>query len=123
MAMNLEIQHVDDYIEQFQSPIKDYLIAMRKTIIAAAPEAVESMSYGMPAYKFKGKPLVYFAAQKKHMGFYATPTGNEAFKKELTKYKCGRGSIQFPYSEPMPLELVSEMTKFNVFNILKLQKK
>lgn len=123
MAMNLEILDVDAYIEQHEPPIKEYLTAMRNTIKAAAPEAVESISYGMPAYKFKGKPLVYFAAQKKHMGFYATPNGHEAFTKELKKYKQGKGSVQFPFNEPMPLDLVSQMTKFRIIDILENLKK
>jgi uncharacterized protein YdhG (YjbR/CyaY superfamily) len=83
-------------------------------ILKNAPGAVESISYGMPAYKLNGKPLVYFAAFKNHIGFYATPTGHEAFAKELSIYKQGKGSVQFPVNKPMPLKLVAEMVKFKV---------
>ena len=86
---------------------------MRKTIKAAAPKAEELISYQMPAYKFKGV-LVYFAAFEKHIGFYATPTGHVAFKKELSTYKTGKGSIQFPLTEPLPLDLVKRIVQFRV---------
>ena len=86
---------------------------MRKTIKAAAPNAEELISYQMPAYKYKGV-LVYFAAFEKHIGFYATPTGHSAFKKELSQYKTGKGSVQFPLTEPLPLELVKRIVQFRV---------
>ena len=86
---------------------------MRKTIKAAAPKAEELISYQMPAYKYKGV-LVYFAAFEKHIGFYATPTGHAAFKKELSAYKTGKGSVQFPLTEPMPLDLVKKIVQFRV---------
>lgn len=72
------------------------------------------MAYGMPAYKLRGKPLVYFAAFNKHIGFYATPTGHEKFATKLAKYKQGKGSVQFPLSEEMPFKLIEEMVKFRV---------
>jgi uncharacterized protein YdhG (YjbR/CyaY superfamily) len=86
---------------------------MRKTIKAAAPKAEELISYQMPAYKYKGV-LVYFAAFEKHIGFYATPTGHAAFKNELSKYKTGKGSVQFPLTEPLPLDLVKRIVQFRV---------
>lgn len=104
---------VDEYIAGFQPAVRKLLTAMRKTIIAAAPNAEELISYQMPAYKYKGV-LVYFAAFEKHIGFYATPTGNSAFKKELSKYKTGKGSVQFPFSEPLPLDLIKKIVLFRV---------
>lgn len=86
---------------------------MRKTIKAAAPKAEELISYQMPAYKYKGV-LVYFAAFEKHIGFYATPTGHAAFKKELSTYKTGKVSVQFPFTEPLPLDLVKRIVQFRV---------
>lgn len=68
----------------------------------------------MPAYKTNGKPLVYFAGYKKHIGFYATPTGHANFAKELSKYKSGKGSVQFPINQPMPLELIGRIVEFRV---------
>jgi len=107
------ITTVDDYIASFPPAMRKLLSAMRKTIKAAAPKAEELISYQMPAYKYKGV-LVYFAAFEKHIGFYATPTGHAAFKKELSAYKTGKGSVQFPFTEPLPLDLVKRIVQFRV---------
>lgn len=105
---------VDAYIKQFPASTQEILKQMRHAITKAAPKAEESISYGMPAYKTNGKPLVYFAGYEKHIGFYATPTGHEAFAKELSKYKQGKGSVQFPIDEKMPLTLVTKIVKFRL---------
>jgi uncharacterized protein YdhG (YjbR/CyaY superfamily) len=105
-------ENVDAYIQTFPPEIQKHLNQIRETILKNAPAAVESISYGMPAYKLNGKPLVYFAAFKNHIGFYATPTGHEAFAKELSVYKQGKGSVQFPLSNTMPLELITKIVKF-----------
>jgi uncharacterized protein YdhG (YjbR/CyaY superfamily) len=70
------------------------------------------MAYGMPAYKLNKKPLVYFAGYKNHIGFYATPSGHEQFSKELSKYKQGKGSVQFPLDKPIPFDLIRQMVAF-----------
>ncbi|MFP5436513.1 MAG: iron chaperone [Bacteroidia bacterium] len=108
---------VDEYIAQFPKEIQQALKQVREVIIATCPEAVESISYAMPAYKLNGKPLAYFAGYKNHIGFYATPNGHEAFKEALAKYKQGKGSIQFPLTEPMPLELIKQIVLFRIENI------
>ena len=105
---------VDAYISSFAKEVQEKLRSMRKTIQANAPNAVESISYGMPAYKTNNKPLVYFGGFKTHIGFYATPTGHEQFKKELAGYKQGKGSVQFTFSEPLPLELIAKIVTFRV---------
>lgn len=105
---------VDEYISSFPGNIQDLLNQMRDTIRKAAPDADEGIAYGMPAYKFNKKPLVYFAAFKDHIGFYATPSGHSEFASELSRYKQGKGSVQFPVSEPLPLELVSRIVKFRL---------
>ncbi len=105
---------VDDYIAQFPENTQELLNQIRKIIIEIAPEAVESISYAMPAYKQNGKPLVYFAGYKNHIGFYATPNGHEAFKDELSKYKQGKGSVQFPLSEPLPAELICRVVRYRI---------
>jgi uncharacterized protein YdhG (YjbR/CyaY superfamily) len=87
---------------------------IRKTILENAPEAEESISYGMPAYKLYKKPLVYFAAYENHIGFYATPSGHEAFSTELSQYKQGKGSVQFPINKPLPIELIKRIVLFRV---------
>jgi len=104
----------DEYILDFPVEVQDLLNQVRSTIRQAAPDAEESMSYGMPAYKTYGKPLVYFAGFKNHIGFYATPTGHAEFAKELSKYKQGKGSVQFPIDQPMPLDLIFQIVEFRV---------
>ncbi|MNJ86239.1 hypothetical protein D3C87_37300 [compost metagenome] len=114
---------VDEYIREFDSDTKERLVTLRDLIRKTAPEAVESISYGMPAYKVNGKPLVYFAGYKSHIGFYATPTGHEAFAEELSKYKQGKGSVQFPLNEPLPLKLITEIVQFRLAENLTLKGK
>jgi uncharacterized protein YdhG (YjbR/CyaY superfamily) len=104
----------DAYIATFPKDIQEILIKIRKTILEKAPLAIESMSYGMPAYKTNGKPLVYFAAYKNHIGFYATPQGHTEFAKELSKYKSGKGSVQFPIDKPIPYDLIARIVEFRV---------
>jgi uncharacterized protein YdhG (YjbR/CyaY superfamily) len=108
---------IDDYIAQFPAETQHALYQVREVIVATCPEAVESISYAMPAYKLNGKPLVYFAGYKNHIGFYATPTGHEAFKESLSQYKQGKGSVQFPLTAPMPLELIKQIVLFRIENI------
>lgn len=105
---------VDQYIQEFETEVRERLITIRELIRETAPEAVESISYGMPAYKVNGKPLVYFAGYKSHIGFYATPTGHKAFEKELSKFKQGKGSVQFPLNEPLPMKLIKEIVLFRL---------
>lgn len=114
---------IDGYISSFHEDTQKILEQIRFTIKQAAPEAEELISYAMPAFKLNGM-LVYFAAFKNHIGFYSLPTGNEAFKKNLSVYKTGRGSVQFPLNKPMPLLLISEIVKFRVEeNLQKLKTK
>lgn len=112
--MNTQITTADEYIASFPKEVQQLMEQVRATIKQAAPEAQESISYGMPAYKTNGKSLVYFAAFKNHIGFYATPTGHSEFAEELSKYKQGKGSVQFPLNKPIPLELISRIVKFRV---------
>lgn len=106
--------NVDAYIGQFPAATQAVLKQVRAAVLKAAPKAEESISYGMPAYKVNGKALVYFAGYDKHIGFYATPTGHEAFKKELAGYKQGKGSVQFPLEEKMPLALITKIVQFRL---------
>ena len=105
-------KNVDEYIAGFPLATQVILEQVRSTIKKAAPDAEELISYAMPAYKLNGKALVYFAGYKTHIGFYATPTGHEAFENELSVYKQGKGSVQFPIDKPMPLDLIKRITKF-----------
>jgi uncharacterized protein YdhG (YjbR/CyaY superfamily) len=121
--MKNEYSDIDGYIGTFPGNVQILLKQIRNTINQAAPEAVESISYGMPAFKTEGKPLVYFAAFKNHIGFYATPTGHKEFEKELSKYKQGKGSVQFPIDKPLPLDLIFRITEFRVRENLERSKK
>ncbi len=112
--METKFKDVTAYIASFSGIQHELLIQMRNTIQQAAPEAEESISYGMPAYKIKGKALVYFAGYKNHIGFYATPSGHSEFEKELSIYKQGKGSVQFPVEKELPLELVARIVDFRV---------
>lgn len=103
---------VDEYLDQFNGDVKMRLIQLRKLILSAVPDAQESISYGMPAYKCNKKPLSYFAGYDKHIGFYATPNTHESFQVELRNYKQGKGSVQFPNSEELPIELIKKMILF-----------
>jgi len=104
---------VDEYITWFPASTQKLLKQLRATIKKAAPQAEEVISYAMPAYKLNGI-LVYFAAYEHHIGFYPTGRGVEQFKKELANYKSGKGSVQFPIDEPLPLELIIDIVKFRV---------
>lgn len=104
---------IDEYILQFSPEIQEILKNLRKVIKEAAPEAKETMSWQMPTFVLYGN-LVHFAAHKNHIGFYPAPTGIEAFKDELSEYKGAKGSVQFPYKNPMPYELISKIVKFRV---------
>lgn len=104
---------IDSYIAEQVPDVRERLEQIRQVVKTSAPKAEEVISYGMPAFKFHGM-LVYFAAFKNHIGFYALPSGNEAFQKELSAYKQGKGSIQFPLDQPVPLALIKKIVKFRV---------
>ena len=104
---------VDTYISSFPDDVRKVLNEMRQLIKSTAPEALEEISYGMPAYKYNG-PLVYFAGYKNHIGLYATPSGHSAFERELSIYKQGKGSVQFPLKEPLPWDLIKRIVEFRL---------
>jgi uncharacterized protein YdhG (YjbR/CyaY superfamily) len=116
-------KNTEEYILQFPKDVQIILKKIREIVLKTTPNAIESISYGMPAFKLNGKPLVYFAAYKNHIGFYALPSGNEAFQKELANYKTGKGSIQFPLDKEMPWKLIEEIVKFRAKEIQQKSKK
>lgn len=109
---------IDEYIAAFPPEVQDKLEQMRATIRAAAPDAVEKISYQMPTFALKGN-LVHFAAYKHHIGFYPAPTGIEEFRAELSNYKGSKGAVQFPIDEPLPLDLVRRIVEFRVADNLR----
>ena len=105
---------IDTYIAGFPVPVQAILTQVRATIRAAAPEAVEVISYGIPTFDLGKVHLIHFAAFKAHVGLYATPTGHAAFAEELSVYKQGKGSVQFPLDQPMPLDLIGRIARWRV---------
>jgi uncharacterized protein YdhG (YjbR/CyaY superfamily) len=104
---------LDNYIEGFPPVVKKQLKEIRAIIKAAAPEAQELMSYGMPAYKLNGM-LVYFAGYKAHIGFYPTPSGIKKFLPKLKAFKCSKAAVQFPIDQPLPKDLIKEIIVFRI---------
>jgi uncharacterized protein YdhG (YjbR/CyaY superfamily) len=119
MINKKQFKTIDKYIKTFPKDVQSILEKMRQTIREAAPKAVEAISYQMPTFKVNGKNLVHFAAWKNHIGFYPTPSGTEAFKKELSLYKFAKGSVQFPIKEPIPYGLVRNIVLFRIKDLEK----
>lgn len=112
------MKDVETYIAQFPDEVQKILEKIRAIILAEVPEAEERISYAMPGYYLNKKPLVYFAGYKNHIGFYATPAGHEKFEKELSKFKQGKGSVQFPLNQEIPYDLIKEIVKFRKENLV-----
>jgi len=106
-------RNIDEYIAGFPHDVQEILEQMRLTIREAAPDAEETISYRMPTFTLKGN-LVHFAAHKKHIGLYPTPSGIEKFENELSGYRSSKGAVQFPLDKPIPFDLMSEIVKFRV---------
>jgi uncharacterized protein YdhG (YjbR/CyaY superfamily) len=104
---------IDEYIAGFPKDVQEILEKIRMTVRKAAPEAQETIKYGMPTFTLNGN-LVYFAAFKKHIGFYPPPTGLEKFKNELSAYAGPKGSLIFPLDQPIPYDLIREIVVFRV---------
>ena len=113
-----KFQTIDEYIKTFPEDVQIILEKIRQTIRKAAPEAVETISYGIPTFKLNGRGLVYFGAWKNHIGFYPTPSGIEAFKKELAPFKQEKGYVQFPLDKPISYDLVKKIVRYRVTEIL-----
>lgn len=110
---------VDAYIKGFPVEVQERLTAMRNIVLELAPHSTERICMRMPTYDLNGKWLVHFAAYEKHIGFYPQPEGITAFKEKLTNYKTSKGTVQFPLSKPLPLDLIREIVKFRVDEQLK----
>ena len=104
---------IDKYIAIFPEDVQAILEKIRATIQKAAPDAEETINYGVPTFTPKGN-LVHFAGFKNHIGFYPTPSGIEKFKKELSKYEGAKGSVQFPLDKPIPYAIIEKIVKFRV---------
>ena len=107
------VDNIDQYIAQFDDTLQGLLMTMRTVISKVAPEAEESINYGMPTFKLNGN-LVHFAGYKNHIGFYPTPSAISAFATEISQYKWAKGSVQLPLDQPLPLDLIRRMVEFRV---------
>ncbi len=123
--MLIKMNEIDKYIEQFPPDVQEAMLKIRGIILKEVPEAEERLGYGIPGYYLNKKPLVYFAGYKSHIGFYATPNGHEQFADELSVYKQGKGSVQFPLGPEIPFDLILKIVKFRrdqvlnpVFNLI-----
>lgn len=104
---------IDEYIAAFPKNVQVVLEEFRQAVREAAPEAEETISYKMPAFKQNGI-LVWFAAFKNHIGFFPKVSAIEAFKEELSIYELSKGTIRFPLDKPIPFELVKRIVKFRI---------
>lgn len=114
--MKNAFENIDEYILLFPDDVQEKLKKLRKAIHTQNTDIKEYIGYQMPAFKYKGKPLVYFAGYKKHIGFYPTSSGIINFEKDFTarNYKFSKGAVQFPLNEELPLELIKEIIKFRI---------
>jgi uncharacterized protein YdhG (YjbR/CyaY superfamily) len=112
-------KEVDKYIAGFPKEVQEILEKLRKLIKKLVPEATETINYQIPTFVFGKRNLVHFAAFKKHIGFYPTPSGIETLKKDLAPYKFSKGCVQFPLDKALPLELIKRMVEFRVKEELK----
>lgn len=114
---------IDEYISSFPEDVQHKLTELDETVRKTAPEAIPKISYRMPSYTYKGM-LLYFAAFRNHIGFYPFTSAIQAFSKELSGYKCSKGTVQFPIDKPLPLDLIERMTEFRVKeNLIKAELK
>ncbi|HEX6797463.1 MAG TPA: DUF1801 domain-containing protein [Ktedonobacterales bacterium] len=100
---------VDEYIRTFPPDVRVMLENVRQAIRKAAPDAVETMSYGIPTFDLHGKHLAFFAGWKRHISVYPLPAGDEAFQQRIAKYKRVKSTVQFPLEKPIPYDLVGEI--------------
>lgn len=114
---------IDDHISTFPPETQRLLQQVRQTIKAVAPEAVETISYGIPTFQLNGN-LVHFSGYAHHIGFYPGANGIRQFAGELSEYKTSKGTVQFPLDKPIPFDLIRRITEFRrEENLSKVKKK
>lgn len=114
--MSIQPEDFSEYASGFPKRVQRLLAAMRSTIKKAAPEAEETISYGVPAFQQR-EILVWFAAHSHHIGFYPRASAIKAFKNDLREYTFAKGSVQFPFDEQLPLELIDRIVRFRLKEI------
>lgn len=113
---------IDEYIAGFPDDVQKILKKIRTTIRKAAPRAGEKISYGIPTFTLNDRYLIYFAGFKNHVSIYPAPRGSEEFKKELSAYEGGKGTVRFPLDKPIPYGLITRIVKFKVKETLERAK-
>ncbi len=121
--MKKNFDTIDEYIATFPKSVQNVLQQIRQAIKDSVPEVEETISYDIPTFKLRGKGLVSFGGWKNHVGFYPGEASIETFRKELSPFKKAKGSIQFPYDKPIPLDLIKEIVKYRVQENLKEKNK
>ena len=122
MATKKGFASVAEYIGSFPPDVQKVLKEMRTTIKEVVPTAKEKISYQIACFELNGKNLVHYSAWKKHVSMYPIPAGSEAFNKAVSKYTAGKGTIQFPLDQPLPLKLIRQVVKYRVADNLKNRK-
>jgi uncharacterized protein YdhG (YjbR/CyaY superfamily) len=109
-----QVKTIDEFIAGFPKEVRVVLEELRRVIRESAPGVEETISYGIPTFDLNGRHLVHFSAYENHVGFYPTPSGIEAFKKELSHFKTSKGTVQFSLDKSVPFDLVRRIVKFRV---------
>lgn len=107
------MRRINDYISRYSPEVQERLEQVRECIREVVPEAEEVLSYGVPAFKLK-KVVVMYAAHQEHIGFYPMPETIEAFKEKLKDYRCAEGTVRFPHTKELPLDLIKDMVAFRL---------
>lgn len=110
---------IDDYISGFTPEVQEILGKIRQTIRNASPEAQETISYGIPTFTLRDTYLIYFAAYKRHIAIYPIPGGDDKFNEEVSAYRSGKGTLQFPVDKPIPYNLIRKIVRFSLADNLK----
>lgn len=115
---------IENYIANCDDNIQEILSNLRNTIIDNAPTLTEKIAWGMPTFVLNGKNLIHFASHKNHVGLYPGAEAIISFKEKIKGYKTSKGTVQFSYSNPLPIELIAEIVQFCVNdNLSKVKKK
>lgn len=105
---------IDEYIARFPEPTRERLSRVRAVVHAAAPEAVETISYEIPTFDLGGRHLIHFAGYEHHIGLYPVPTGVEGIEEDLAPFRSGSATSRFPLDEPLPDDLIRRIVEYQV---------
>lgn len=113
MATNAKPARIDQYIQACPEAVQGILLRVRQLIRSAAPDSIETIRYGIPAFK-SDRRAVYFAAWKKHISLYPIPQGPEAFREEIARYVGGNGTLRFPLDQPIPYDIIEKIVRLQM---------